>query len=60
MHSLEAEIKDAIGLGLTQVEPEPVDQSEPEQEVTIYDFGKLMEWSDNSSTGASYGGNSQG
>lgn len=42
MNNLEAEIKDAIGLGTTEVEPEADDQ------VTIYDFGKLMAWSDQS------------
>lgn len=50
MQNLEAEIKDAIGLGTTfvttNVDPEP----EPEPEVTIYDFGRLMDWSDNKPT----------
>jgi hypothetical protein len=45
MDNLEAEIKDAIGLTQNQLEPETV-ETQPETQVTIYDFGKLMDWSD--------------
>lgn len=46
MQNLEAEIKDAIGLGTTEVSPESTVQTPPEPENTIYSFGRLMEWSD--------------
>lgn len=49
MHNLEAEIKDAIALPQVQIEPETTEQPQ-QQEVTIYDFGKLMEWSDTPNT----------
>ncbi|BAY21700.1 hypothetical protein NIES2100_14570 [Calothrix sp. NIES-2100] len=43
--NLEAETQDAIGLTSNQLEPE-VTETQPEPQVTIYDFARLMDWSD--------------
>ncbi|MBH8566751.1 hypothetical protein I8748_32145 [Nostoc sp. CENA67] len=45
---MEAEIKNAIGLGSPQLTPEPTAQVLEIQkpEVTIYDFGRLMDESE--------------